>query len=433
MKVGDLFIALGIQADTGQIDKLQSKVDTFAKHVRDVGLAFTAASYGLYKFVDGTLTGVVAMDNLSRQTGLSTEKLQKWQQAAQLSNLSLSAEEVGQSIGNLQKNLAAIRIGQGNIAPFQLLGIDVGGDAFSVLEQLRSRIKGLDRPTATNLITQLGLTSDFLNVLELSNEEFAKLSQNTFLSRGQQNDIMQLGYSFKALTLNLKSLKDQAVARIAPSLKELVDGFFKWLNTNGSKVIDTMATLAKVFSSFVTAVGNSIGMLGSFLENTIGIENGIKAIAIAVSFLMLQFKPLLAILFLVIGLLDDIATYKKFGKERSLFGGVYETFGVKKENETPEEIQQRQNKGLGRVQKFLANNPKTAGFLSTAPIVGSFVRKQAVQGMVDQAKIEQQSSSITNNINVVQNIQGSGNPKEAGKVSAEELKKIQAKYQTSPF
>ena len=323
--IGELFIELGVKADTSTINKVGAGIKGLRSNLLLVTGAFTAAVVGLDRFVDSALKGVVSLQNLNAQTGLSIEKLQQFQQAGQLSNLALSADQIAQSIGNVQKNLANIRIGQGNIAPFQLLGVDVAGaDAFDVIEQLRDNIKGLDPAIATNLISQLGLTPDFINLLKLSRKEFEALGENTFLSKQQRADIDEVGTSIKALKLRFKALKDQAVAKIAPQLNELVQQFFKWLKDNGDKIVRVIESMARGFANFASAIGNAFALTSRLLENIIGLENGIKILAVAFSFLTLSFAPFLAGLAAIILLLDDIAVFRRGGK--SVIGELVKAF-----------------------------------------------------------------------------------------------------------
>lgn len=323
--LGELFLKIGVKADKAAVDRFAGGVKTLRSNLLGVQAAALAASVGVERFVNSALKGVTALQNLNNQTGLSIAELQKWQQAGQLSNLALSADQIANSIASVQKNLAQIRIGQGNLAPFQLLGIDVAGqDAFSVLEQLRSSIQGLDPAIATNLISQIGLTPDFINLLKLSRKEFDLLGENVFLNGKQRADIDKVGTSIKALTLRFKALKDQAVAKLAPELNLLVQKFFKYLKDNGDKIVRTITSIARGFASFATAVGRAFDLTAGFIQNLFGMENGVKALAVAFGFLTLSFSPFLAGLAAIILLLEDIAVFRKGGK--SLIGELVEAF-----------------------------------------------------------------------------------------------------------
>jgi hypothetical protein len=323
--IADLFITLGVKADTKALKGVSDSVKGLRKNSLLLVAAFTGAALSLDRFVNSALTGVVALQNLNAQTGLSIEKLQKFQQAGQLSNLALSADQIAQSIGNVQKNLAQLKIGQGNIAPFQLLGIDVQGeDAFGIIEQLRDSIKGVDPALASNLISQIGLNPEFINILKLSREEFDALGENVFLSGKQRADIDKVGTSIKALSLRLKALKDQAVAKLAPELDKLVKQFFKWIKDNGDKIIKTIVALARGFAKFSQALASAFSLAGRFVERMANMENGVFALAAAFAFLVLSFSPVLAGIAAIVLLLDDIAVFKAGGD--SVIGELIKSF-----------------------------------------------------------------------------------------------------------
>lgn len=323
--IGELFIELGIKADTNKVNKVDQSFKSLRKNLLLTAAAFTGAIIGLDRFINSALKGVVALQNINIQTGLSIDKLQQFQQAGQLSNLALSADQIAQSIGNVQKNIAKIRIGQGDIAPFQLLGVDVAGqDAFGVINQLRESIKGLDPAIATNLISAIGLSPEFINILKLSRKEFEALSENTFLNPKQRADIDKAGTSIKALTLRFKALKDQAVAKIAPELDKLVQKFFKWLKDNGDRIINTISGIARAFAKFAQAIGNAFDLVTRFIGSISGLENGIKILAASFAFLSLSFSPFLAGLVAIILLLDDISVFRAGGD--SVIGELVKAF-----------------------------------------------------------------------------------------------------------
>jgi hypothetical protein len=323
MKIGELFVQLGIKVDQERIARFQRGIKDLRTNIIAVQAAFVGAAFAIDRFVDGTVKGQVALQNLNNQTGLAIEDLERLQQAGQLADLTLTPEAIAQSVGNLQKQLAAIKIGQGNIAPFQILGIDPAGkNAFQVVEQLRESIKGLDPALATNLIGQLGLSPQFINILKLTNSELKKLSDNVFLSRQQRADIIGLGTAITGLKLRFVALKDQAVAKLAPILTKLVEDFFQWLVDNQNQVINTIAGFVKQLTNFVAILSRAFGVVADFINKITGLDSGIKALAAGFGLLLLSFRPFLLALGLFVALLEDIAVFQRGGK--SLFGPLFE-------------------------------------------------------------------------------------------------------------
>lgn len=396
--IGELFIELGVKADTQKIDKIGQGFKSLRTNLLLTAGAFTGAIVGLDRFINSALKGVVSLQNLQNQTGLSIEKIQEFQQAGQLSNLAISAEQIAQSIGNVQKNIAKIRIGQGDIAPFQLLGVEVQGqDAFGVIDQLRDSIKGLDPAIATNLISGIGLTPDFINILKLTRTEFEALSQNTFLNPKQRANIDRVGTSIKALTLRFKALKDQAIAKIAPELDKLVQKFFKWLKDNGEKIISTISGIARAFARFAQAIGNAFDLATRFLGSINGMQNGVKILAASFAFLTLSFSPFLAGLVAIILLLDDIAVFRAGGD--SVIGELVKAF-----NDLPDF---GKILGGGAIVGILASI--TAGLVAmTAPAIALAAPLVAISGalaaVINAPKLGRLGGEKLNEFSVVRNV-----------------------------
>lgn len=325
--IGELFINLGVKGDTKKLDEFKGSVTKLRSNLIAVGAAFTGAVVGLNTLVNSSLKGVVSLQNLSNQTGLAVENLQKLQQAGQLSNLALSADQIAQSIGNLQKNINDITVfGEGNITPFSQLGVDPmqSKTAFEVLERVRENIKGLNAATATNLISKIGLSPEFINILRLSREEFDKLSNNMFLSGQQRKDIDKLGTSMKSLQLRFIALKDQAVAKLAPELDKLVNQFFKWVDDNGDNIIQLISGIGKSFAVFTKAVSGAFSLVSGFINKISGLENGITILTAAMAGLLLTFRPFLLGLGAIVLLLEDFAVFSAGGE--SLIGDLVNAF-----------------------------------------------------------------------------------------------------------
>lgn len=430
MKIGELFVQLGFKTDKQALKNFSKGVNNLKKNLLLTQVAFAGAIFGLDKFVNGTLKGVVALTSLNKQTGLSIKQIQKWQQAGQLADLSLSVENISGSIAKLQDNLSQIRRGKGNIAPFQMLGIDIAGkNAFQVLEGIRKNIQGIDNATAVNLIKKLGLDPKFISILRLSSKEFEKLGQNMFLSSAQQRAILNVGKNFKMLTLRLKALKDQAVAKIAPQLDKMIKNFFMWIDKNGQKIINTISELGEVFKSFAQAIGNTFALLSELLEKVLGLENGMKSLILILGLLSLSFSPFLAGLVLIIGFLDDIKVWMEGGD--SLFGKFYDFLDgiIDRTDKISKSFEKLKGSGfLGSILKGAGAGAVAGSVLPVAGTVGGAVIGGAIGGFHELLKkskeFTQEQRNITNNINM--NIVSGGDARETAVLTIEELKNTQS-------
>lgn len=319
--IGEFFVKLGFQTDTKPLKNFESSMKNLRKNVVSIGLATVGAAAGLNKVLQGTIATNRAYNEFNQRTGLSIEKLQEFENGALRLSESLSSDKIQSSVTNLQKNLTNLRLGKGDLTPFQQLRINPLQDAFGVIEQARESIQGLDDATATNLLEKIGL-NDFLPVLRAGREEFERLAKGIFLTGEQREAITKLNLSFKNIIITMKQLKDQAVAKLAPQLTTIVEDFFKWINNNSTKIISAIASITNVFVNFLKAVGNSISLITKFIDKITGTQQGLKIFSLALLGIALSFAPVIAGISAVVALLDDIKVWMEGGD--SLFGGLYD-------------------------------------------------------------------------------------------------------------
>ena len=176
--IDELFVALGFKVDDKEVKKLDTNLkDVIGSALRVVG-AIAAATYAIDRMATSMFKANQAFISFNQQTGLSIGNMQRIAQAGMLANANITPKTVMQSMQAVQSNLAQIRLGQGNIEPYQLLGISpVGKDANQVFDDLRSAISGLDDMTATNIIQQMGYRPEMITVLRMTNSELAETKQ----------------------------------------------------------------------------------------------------------------------------------------------------------------------------------------------------------------------------------------------------------------
>jgi hypothetical protein len=323
MKVGDLFVSLGIRTDGQQLEKITNGFANLRNKLIATKFAFIGAVYGLDRFISGSVQSVAAIENISKQTGLSAEALAKWDAVGQMSNLSLEAGQTASAIGNLQKRLVSLQFDGGGIGAFQALGIDtIGKNAFQILDQLRESIKGLDKGVATHFISEMGLDPSLIAILQLSNKEFDKLSRQGILNQGSRQSILGVGFAIRQLGMRFQVLKDQAVAMLAPVLTKLVNQFLGWMIKNRGKIIETIESLIKVLAIFATQIASGVEQAMKFIKAITGSSNEIKVLSYLVAGLALSFSPFLTILTGITLALNDIKNWK-LGKD-SMFNRLYD-------------------------------------------------------------------------------------------------------------
>lgn len=285
MKIGEFFVELGVHGVGGALSSVKNLVKAFGDlPVEAAGalVAIAGIEYGLAKLANRAVETAIGLQMFTAQTGLSGQELQKWQGVAEQANV--SAEAVASSVSALEKSMQAIRLGQGNIAPFQMFGIGINQNAFRVLEQLREKVKTMNPAMASNLLGQMGIDQNMIQVLKLSNAEFERMAKN-----------------YHGLT----SDQEKTFLKAKQALVEF-----------NLKVRQTAFDHIEVF---IRALERLWGLVGKFQSELPVILGALALIAIA-------FAPITASIAAVLLVLDDLAEYFTGGD--SLTGRMVE--GMKK-------------------------------------------------------------------------------------------------------
>ena len=249
MNVGEIFIALGFDVDDGKLKDFQEKVQGLNKDLIKASAVAAGAVFSLMAFVDGSVRGARALKNFQDQTGSSARELQKWQIAARLSDIGMSADETQSSLMSLSKSLADITMGGGDAGAFGMFGVDIDGkDAFDVLEDLRgmldTNIARFGEQQTVGLLQRMGLDPRFISLLKTSSEEMERYRKELTLSEKSQMRLLELGKAVEFFKAKLGFMKDQFVSIISPQVIEffkniliVIEQFIGWLDkmTQGFK------------------------------------------------------------------------------------------------------------------------------------------------------------------------------------------------------
>lgn len=265
--LGELFIELGVVGDEEQIKKYDKKVKELAKDMDLTVKSAIKAKSGFKSLEDGIkifknvfklasvklaidsinkLTNALisnnqAWVNVTRQTDLSLKSLQKYAGVASLLDKSLGMEGAAASIADLEQRLFNLKLTGEGAEGFLWAGIDPRGqDATGVLEQLRSRISGMNNEGATFLLNKMGLDPKLLPLLRMSKDEFdalGKTIEKYQLTQEQRESIAQMNVQLGIASQKLQYLKDGAVLALMPLLVKLTDSF--------ARVVEGIARISK--------------------------------------------------------------------------------------------------------------------------------------------------------------------------------------------
>lgn len=329
MKIAELFARLGVKADTHQIKN-------FSKAFQDAKAVVVTTTGDIVRFVSEIkrmssemFDAAAALAQFESETGASAQELQRWQAVAVQTNN--SAESVSNAIKAITSNQEKIRLGQGNISGYQLLGIDPRQDPFQILDQLRAKTAGLSQAMKKNVLGTLGVGADLIQILELSNEKFKDLSGNAFIiPRGAIESMNKARGAMQLVGNAVKWLKSMIASQLAPGIEDLNMKIVLWIKNNKDGIVKSMKLVFEWTSKVINSIMNAGMMINQIISNTIGWKVAIGGLIAILALLNAQIiaSPiglLIAGLLLLIAILDDLYVYSQ-GKGKSLFGVLMQQF-----------------------------------------------------------------------------------------------------------
>jgi hypothetical protein len=324
MNIAELFARIGLKTD-------EDKAKSFglAMNKVKIGLIATTAiaagtSIAIKKITSDAMKAAVAFKQFEIETGASAQELQKWQSVAEQTNQ--SAESVSSAIKAIVSNQEKIRLGQGDISGFQLLGIDPRQDPFKILEELRVKTKDLNDGMKKNILSQMGVGAGMLQTLSLTRKEFDKMADRAWIISPQA--IETLNKTKSAVDLASRAvnyMKTQIAVGLSPQIRKSTKDFQKWMKVNEKGIVEGFKKAFKYVNMFVKALYNA----GAMIDRTVGWKAAIWGlvgafVALNATLLLSPIGLIAAGFILLVAVLDDLQVYSKGGK--SLFGALMKEF-----------------------------------------------------------------------------------------------------------
>lgn len=207
------------------------KLGSFAK-----GLLKYGVGGSLGDAMANALSSSIPMRDMLMQTGLDFQQVQGV--ARRFSNIgsSMSYEGIMGDLRNLQQNLVNISLGQGELAPYKLLGVAAGkGDLFGTIRELGNAIKDLDNPMALNLIRRTGLSDEWLSYFRFQERKGGISTSLSDESLGQlvesQTAIRQLQFAFQETAKHLTAALNPAITSTTDALTQAFEGVISAFNS----------------------------------------------------------------------------------------------------------------------------------------------------------------------------------------------------------
>ena len=287
MNLGEFIIKIGTKGDTKEIEKTRKRLEEaeksyrrFVKMQQELAKAETkeekaqikqsyarqeqieklkeaeSAQKGLTASVGsgirsaltmiGAIAGmVIALDRLgnsllknnqmyvtfNRQTGISIDRLNRMTGVARLSGMNLSPEAVAGDLQNLQQQIFELPYTGRNAGTFAMLGMNpTGMKADDFIVALRQRLKGASAQQKSFLISQLGISQEWLNVLDLADKDFQSyvaLSKKLQLTEEERKQLAKYTLLQQKNNMRFEYAKQKLLLAAMPLIQEIMEAVSK--------------------------------------------------------------------------------------------------------------------------------------------------------------------------------------------------------------
>ncbi len=228
-----------IQKNTAQQDELESLKAAKAEHDA-LNSSVQKNIMSALKFIGTISATVVMLDRMGnsllksnqqyitfeKQSGIAIGRLNKMAGLAQLSGMNLSPEQVMGDLQSLQQKFYEFGLGKGT-GIFAQMGINpLGMKADDFMPILRQRLKGESAATKSYILSSLGLSQEWLNVIDLSDEkfkEYLKTSKELQLTEKERKKLAEYTAQQQKNNMKWELAKQKLLISILPLIQKIMD------------------------------------------------------------------------------------------------------------------------------------------------------------------------------------------------------------------
>lgn len=275
MAVTELVTRFSFQGSLKPLQKLNQGLDVGIGMITKLGAGLGIGAVALNGFNLSLVDQIDNQNDLAITLGVSIQALQEWGFVAQLSGSSAQAYE--SSIGGLSQAIGdtANDVGRAK-AIFEKMGISVKDatgkvkSADIVMEELRQKLKGLEKTEKISILSKLGIDRSMLQMLESSDESINKLrlqaralgitTDEEKEKVAEYKDSMDtLGFAFTALATKMQIALTPALKKMADNFVTLfengtISGIINWLKDFGIATYKTIDDIVG-FDNVLLALG----------------------------------------------------------------------------------------------------------------------------------------------------------------------------------
>lgn len=235
--LGELFVEFGQKGGSGLMKALNGISAQFLLTKNTAQQAINMVK----DFSKNALNTTVSMDKFSSVTGISAEKLQKWNVWLKLNNY--STEQFLGNIKSLQENMLDIQMGRGNLKGWTLLGLDPHNFDFKkpdeALAAILKRLQQVNEATGALALREMGLSQDLLYLAKQANNQF---DERLLLTDKELDNLRKQQAGWNALGATWQAAQEKFIANQS-WIVGLLQDTSTWITDLVLKLDDLKATI----------------------------------------------------------------------------------------------------------------------------------------------------------------------------------------------
>ncbi len=226
-----------LKKETVEIQKQSKAQAKQPKNLKDMLISALGLNKAFVGIAGSVLLTAIALDkmvtklaqanqlytNFQRQTGLPMGRAMGVAGAMANLDVTMTPQEIMQNMQNLQNNLVGVQFGMGNIAPYQMAGINPWGtNSANMIDVLRKQLKQFAPEYRTFLLQQMGLDPRLGALIDLSDTDYLKYKKEAlelYLSPEDRKTIQELAPEWNKVNLKFAKAWDKTTLLL---MKDLV-------------------------------------------------------------------------------------------------------------------------------------------------------------------------------------------------------------------
>jgi hypothetical protein len=267
--IKDFMVGLGFEVDQAGLSNFSEKIKNAGSLVTGLAAGITAAAGAITGWVSNTAAQYDGLGDLSERIDVSVEDMKRFQYVALLSGSSVEAATAALQNFSVAVGQTSQGIGRSKEI-FESLGISVVDAAgkvkpvLEVLDEVKFKLKDLDKSAQIALLERLGLDQTLMNALlsdvsELE-AEFNNLTESIDFGQAVKNSA-EFNDALDRNQMQIAFLTDAMKLKLLPTITNFLKGFIETVGKVGPKVQKILdPVLGGVFAIFEGVYGAITGL-----------------------------------------------------------------------------------------------------------------------------------------------------------------------------